>query len=148
MVVDTGGVVTISISQANVMEYLAIPIIIGMNGISLTLREATVVRIPLMIEKQATTVVEESSVIIFLIDGQASLTAADMEIGTRRTGELLNLDQMAKRFGLLLQLTSKGVAIASSSSVMEALLVNQAFCVIHCSDVVALVIEAMTYITK
>lgn len=70
MVVDTGGVVTISKSQEDVMEELAISTTIGMEGISLVSREAAVARMPSMIEKQATMAVEESSVIIFLVDGQ------------------------------------------------------------------------------
>ena len=70
MVVDTGGVVTVSKSQANVMEDLAISTTIGMDGISLASREAAVARMPSMIEKQASAAVEESSVIIFLVDGQ------------------------------------------------------------------------------
>jgi hypothetical protein len=68
--VDTGGVVTVSKSQANVMEDLAISTTIGMDGIPLASREAAVARMPSMIEKQATAAVEESSVIIFLVDGQ------------------------------------------------------------------------------
>ncbi|XP_061994807.1 uncharacterized protein LOC133712722 [Rosa rugosa] len=80
MVVDTGGVLTVSKSQANVMEELAISTTIGMDGIPLASREAAVARMPSMIEKQATAAVEESSVIIFLVDGQAGLTAADEEI--------------------------------------------------------------------
>ncbi|KAL2535799.1 GTP-binding family protein [Forsythia ovata] len=81
MVVDTGGVLTISKSQTNMMEELAISTTIGMEGIPLASREAAVARMPSMIEKQATIAVEESSVIIFLVDGQAGLTAADVEIG-------------------------------------------------------------------
>lgn len=70
LVVDTGGVVTISKSQDDVMEELAISTTIGMEGIPLASREAAVARMPSMIEKQATFAVEESSVIIFLVDGQ------------------------------------------------------------------------------
>lgn len=70
MVIDTGGVVNVSKSQANVMEDLAISTTIGMDGIPLASREAAVARLPLMIESQATAAVEESSVIIFLVDGQ------------------------------------------------------------------------------
>ncbi|KAK3032990.1 hypothetical protein RJ639_035818 [Escallonia herrerae] len=70
MVVDTGGVLTISKSQADVMEELAVSTTIGMEGISLASREAAVARMPSMIERQATVAVEESSVIIFLVDGQ------------------------------------------------------------------------------
>ncbi|KAL3529857.1 hypothetical protein ACH5RR_009179 [Cinchona calisaya] len=81
MVVDTGGVVTISKSQDYVMEELAISTTIGMEGIPLASREAAVARMPSMIERQATFAVEESSVILFLVDGQAGLTAADVEIG-------------------------------------------------------------------
>ncbi|KAK7341636.1 hypothetical protein VNO80_24573 [Phaseolus coccineus] len=80
MVVDTGGVITVSKSQATVMEELAITTTIGMDGIPLSVREAAVARMPSMIERQATAAVEESSVIIFLVDGQAGLTAADEEI--------------------------------------------------------------------
>ncbi|KAI4304824.1 hypothetical protein MLD38_040289 [Melastoma candidum] len=80
MVVDTGGVLTISQSQANVMEDLAITTTIGMDGIPLASREAAVARMPSMIERQATTAVEEAHAIIFLVDGQAGLSAADVEI--------------------------------------------------------------------
>lgn len=73
MVVDTGGVLTISKSQNNVMEELAITTTIGMDGIPLAAREAAVARMPSMIERQAAAAVEESSVIIFLVDGQVSL---------------------------------------------------------------------------
>lgn len=61
---------TFSRSQADVMEELAISTTIGMDGIPLTVREAAVARMPSMIERQATAAVEESSVIIFLVDGQ------------------------------------------------------------------------------
>ncbi|XP_071914468.1 uncharacterized protein [Coffea arabica] len=81
LVIDTGGVVTISKLHDDVMEELAISTTIGMEGIPLASREAAVARMPSMIEKQATFAVEESSVIIFLVDGQAGLTAADVEIG-------------------------------------------------------------------
>ncbi|OVA19412.1 GTP binding domain [Macleaya cordata] len=80
MVVDTGGVITVSKSQASVMEDLAITTTIGMDGIPLASREAAVARMPSMIERQATVAVEEASVIIFVVDGQAGLTAADVEI--------------------------------------------------------------------
>ncbi|KAK9999967.1 hypothetical protein SO802_019570 [Lithocarpus litseifolius] len=83
MVVDTGGVLNIATSQADVMEELAITTTIGMdgNGIPLASGEAAVARMASMIERQATAAVEEASVIIFLVDGQAGLTAADEEIG-------------------------------------------------------------------
>ncbi|CAJ2678948.1 unnamed protein product [Trifolium pratense] len=80
MVVDTGGVITVSKSQSTVMEELDISTTIGMDGIPLASREAAVARMPSMIEKQAIAAVEESPVIIFLVDGQAGLTAADVEI--------------------------------------------------------------------
>ncbi|XP_054820963.1 uncharacterized protein LOC129319892 [Prosopis cineraria] len=80
MVVDTGGVLTVSKSQAGVMEELAISTTVGMDGIPLASREAAVARMPSMIERQAAAAVEESSVIIFLVDGQAGLMAADVEI--------------------------------------------------------------------
>ena len=70
LVIDTGGVVTISKLHDDVMEELAISTTIGMEGIPLASREAAVARMPSMIEKQATFAVEESSVIIFLVDGQ------------------------------------------------------------------------------
>ncbi|KAL6563766.1 hypothetical protein OROGR_002725 [Orobanche gracilis] len=81
MVVDTGGVLTISKSQDDVMEELAITTTIGMEGIPLASRDAAVSRMPSMVERQAAIAVEESSVIIFLVDGQTGLTAADVEIG-------------------------------------------------------------------
>lgn len=70
MVVDTGGVITVSKSQSTVMEDLDITTTIGMDGIPLASREAAVARMPSMIEKQAIAAVEESSVIVFLVDGQ------------------------------------------------------------------------------
>lgn len=70
MVVDTGGVLNIAKSQEGVMEDLAISTTIGMEGIPLVSREAAVAKMPYMIERQATIAVEESSVIIFLVDGQ------------------------------------------------------------------------------
>ena len=66
MVVDTGGVLTISIYH----EERAISTTIGMEGIPLVSREAAVARMPSMVERQATVAVEESSVIIFVVDGQ------------------------------------------------------------------------------
>ncbi|KAF5735783.1 hypothetical protein HS088_TW15G01299 [Tripterygium wilfordii] len=80
MVVDTGGVLMVSKSRDEIMEELAITTTIGMEGISLASREAAVARMPSMIERQAAAAVEESSVIIFLVDGQAGLTVADVEI--------------------------------------------------------------------
>ncbi|KAF3452542.1 hypothetical protein FNV43_RR02975 [Rhamnella rubrinervis] len=80
MVIDTGGVLTVSKSQAKVMEELAITTTIGMDGIPLASREAAIARMPSMIERQATAAIEESSVIILVVDGQAGLTAADEEI--------------------------------------------------------------------
>ncbi|KAH1224772.1 GTPase Der [Glycine max] len=74
MVVDTGGVITVSKSQATVMEELAITTTIGMDGIPLAVREAAVAWMPSMIERQATAAVEESSVIIFLVDGQEKIS--------------------------------------------------------------------------
>lgn len=70
VVVDTGGVLTLSKSQSDVMEELAVSTTIGMEGISLASREAAIAKMPSMIERQATVAVEESSVIIFLVDGQ------------------------------------------------------------------------------
>ncbi|KAL5169309.1 GTPase Der [Glycine soja] len=79
MVVDTGGVITVSKSQATVMEELAITTTIGMDGIPLAVREAAVAWMPSMIERQATAAVEESSVIIFLVDGQKSNNLVEEE---------------------------------------------------------------------
>lgn len=76
MVIDTGGVLTISKSRDDVMEELAISTTIGMEGIPLASREAAVARMPSMIEKQATVAVEEASVIIFLVDGQVSFSCS------------------------------------------------------------------------
>lgn len=73
MVVDTGGVITISKHQKDVMEELAVSTTIGMEGIPLASREAAVARMPSMVERQAALAVEESSVIIFLVDGQVCI---------------------------------------------------------------------------
>lgn len=70
MMIDTGGVLTVSKSQDDVMEELAISTTIGMEGIPLASREAAVARMPSMVERQAIVAVEEASVIIFLVDGQ------------------------------------------------------------------------------
>ena len=70
VVVDTGGVMTVSKSPAGVMEELNVSTTIGMEGIPLSSREAAVARMPSMIEKQATAAVEESDVIVFVVDGQ------------------------------------------------------------------------------
>lgn len=70
MVVDTGGVVTLSKSQEDVVEDLNVSTTIGMEGIPLAAREAAVARMPSQIERQAAVAVEESSVIIFVVDGQ------------------------------------------------------------------------------
>lgn len=77
MVIDTGGVLTISKSQDNILDDLAITTTIGMDGIPLASREAAVARMPTMIEKQATAAVEESHVIIFLVDGQVGFCLPD-----------------------------------------------------------------------
>ncbi|KAL5204426.1 hypothetical protein ABZP36_009297 [Zizania latifolia] len=76
MVIDTGGVITLSKSQAGVMEELAITTTVGMDGIPLASREAAIARMPSMIEKQAVSAVDEAAVILFIVDGQA----ADIEI--------------------------------------------------------------------
>ncbi|CAA7016192.1 unnamed protein product [Microthlaspi erraticum] len=80
VVVDTGGVMTVSKSPAGVMEELNVSTTIGMEGIPLRSREAAVARMPSMIEKQATAAVDESAVIVFVVDGQSGPTGADVEI--------------------------------------------------------------------
>jgi len=70
VVVDTGGVMTVSKSPSGVMEELNVSTTIGMEGIPLSSREAAIARMPSMIEKQATAAVDESAVIIFVVDGQ------------------------------------------------------------------------------
>ncbi|AAG51052.1 GTPase, putative; 34281-30152 [Arabidopsis thaliana] len=80
VVVDTGGVMTVSKSPSGVMEELNVSTTIGMEGIPLSSREAAIARMPSMIEKQATAAVDESAVIIFVVDGQAGPSGADVEI--------------------------------------------------------------------
>ncbi|CAL4979211.1 unnamed protein product [Urochloa decumbens] len=80
MIIDTGGVITLSKSQAGVMEELAVTTTVGMDGIPLATREAAIARMPSMIEKQAVAAVEEAAVILFVVDGQAGIVAADIEI--------------------------------------------------------------------
>ncbi|KAG2298620.1 hypothetical protein Bca4012_009866 [Brassica carinata] len=71
---------TVSKSPAGVMEELNVSTTIGMEGIPLSSREAAVAWMPSMIEKQATAAVEESDVIVFVVDGQTGPTGADVEI--------------------------------------------------------------------
>ena len=73
MVIDTGGVITLSKSQAGVMEELAITTTVGMDGIPMASREAAIARMPSMIEKQAVAAVEEAAVFLFLVDVLAGL---------------------------------------------------------------------------
>ncbi|KAL0370365.1 UNVERIFIED_CONTAM: GTPase Der [Sesamum angustifolium] len=178
MVVDTGGVLTISKSQDDVMEELAISTTIGMEGIPLASREAAVARMPSMVERQATVAVEESSVIIFLVDGQVWYSPLPISaISGSGTGELLDsvCSQLKKleetenhieeyvpavaivgrpnvdgqKFRLIDTAgIRKRAAVASSGSTTEALSVNRAFRAVRRSDVVALVIEAMACITE
>lgn len=77
VVVDTGGVMTVSKSPAGVMEELNVSTTIGMEGIPLSSREAAVARMPSMIEKQATAAVEESDVIVFVVDGQVRFLSSN-----------------------------------------------------------------------
>jgi hypothetical protein len=70
MVIDTGGVITLSKSQAGVMEELAVTTTVGMDGIPLATREAAIARMPSMIEKQAVAAVDEADV-LFVGDGLA-----------------------------------------------------------------------------
>ncbi|CAI0546334.1 unnamed protein product [Linum tenue] len=143
MVVDTGGVITVSKPKNEVMDELAITTTIGMEGIPLASREAAVARMPSMIEKLATAAVEESSAIIFLVDGQAGLTVADVEIGT-----IINFHPTLCSSLCFSSGHGKRAVVASSGSTTEALSVNRAFRTIRRSDVVALVIEAMACITE
>lgn len=75
MVIDTGGILTLSKSQSNIAEELAISTTIGMDGIPMSIREAAVARMPSMIEKQAAAAVDEAAVITFLVDGQVGHNA-------------------------------------------------------------------------
>ncbi|KAL6861171.1 hypothetical protein ACP4OV_016871 [Aristida adscensionis] len=56
MVIDTGGVITLSRSKAGVMEELSVTTTVGMDGIPLPTREASIASILSMIEKQAVVV--------------------------------------------------------------------------------------------
>ncbi|KAH9297290.1 hypothetical protein KI387_028972, partial [Taxus chinensis] len=81
-VVDTGGVVTVPKSHNFRIDGLALTR--GGGGseddIAQAAREAIAAGLPSMIERQAAAAVEEASVIIFLVDGQTGVTAADIEI--------------------------------------------------------------------
>ncbi|KAK7410479.1 hypothetical protein VNO78_01284 [Psophocarpus tetragonolobus] len=140
MIVDPSGVITISKSQATVMEKLAISTTIGMDGIPLAIREAVVAIMPSMIKRQATTAVEESSVIIFW----SMVRTEQQSEGTTHDAIDTEFTKPDRSSYLLILRT----AIASAGSTTEALLVNRAFHAIRRSDVVALVIEAMSYITE
>lgn len=80
MVIDTGGVVTVPKSQNTGTDGLAITRGGGEDDIAYAVKEAIAAGLPSMIEKQAAAAVKEASVIICLVDGQAGVTAADIEI--------------------------------------------------------------------
>ncbi|XP_057870655.1 uncharacterized protein LOC131077226 isoform X2 [Cryptomeria japonica] len=80
MVVDTGGVMTVPKSHSARTDGLSLTRGGSRDDIACAAREAIAAGLPSMIERQAAAAVEEASVIIFLVDGQTGVTAADIEI--------------------------------------------------------------------
>ncbi|XP_002985833.2 uncharacterized protein LOC9640737 isoform X1 [Selaginella moellendorffii] len=74
MLIDTGGVLTIPTSAES-----------GLAGGSVAAaqakKDAAAAGLPSMIEQQAASAVEEACALVFVVDGQAGLTSADIEIG-------------------------------------------------------------------
>eukprot|EP00271_Cylindrocystis_brebissonii_P005150 TRINITY_DN17099_c0_g1_i1.p1 TRINITY_DN17099_c0_g1~~TRINITY_DN17099_c0_g1_i1.p1 ORF type:complete len:804 (+),score=164.42 TRINITY_DN17099_c0_g1_i1:305-2716(+) len=79
LVADTGGVLTPA-SSAGRGDAVAITSAGGADAVTEALKEAAAAGLPAMIESQAARAVEGAQSVIFVVDGQAGITAADEEI--------------------------------------------------------------------
>lgn len=77
MLVDTGGVLTI---PGDGSDAVAVTAPGGEEAVAKAIKEAYDAGLPAMIEKQAGAAVSSADSIIFVVDGQAGLTAADIDI--------------------------------------------------------------------
>ncbi|GAQ82831.1 hypothetical protein KFL_001260010 [Klebsormidium nitens] len=80
MLVDTGGVMTVPKSESIGSDATTIHFGGGLEGLKRAAEEAARAGLPGMIERQAANAVEGAHAIIFVVDGQEGLTAADTEI--------------------------------------------------------------------
>ncbi|KAG0583311.1 hypothetical protein M758_3G127500 [Ceratodon purpureus] len=78
MLVDTGGVLTI---PGDGSDAVAVTSGGGAEAVERAVKEAFDAGLPAMIERQAGAAVESADSIIFVVDGQTGLTAADIDIG-------------------------------------------------------------------
>lgn len=79
MLVDTGGVLTIPGEGSDAVAVTAGG---GAEAVARAVKEAYDAGLPAMIEKQAASAVASADSIIFVVDGQSGLTAADIDIGS------------------------------------------------------------------
>ncbi len=77
MIVDTGGVLTIPGAGS---DAVAITEGGGSEAVERAVKQASTAGLPAMIERQAAAAVDTADSIIFVVDGQAGLTAADTDI--------------------------------------------------------------------
>lgn len=78
MLVDTGGVLTIPGEGSDAVAVTAGG---GAEAVARAVKEAYDAGLPAMIERQAASAVASADSIIFVVDGQSGLTAADIDIG-------------------------------------------------------------------
>lgn len=78
MLVDTGGVLTIPGEGSDAVAVTAGG---GAEAVAKAVKEAFDAGLPSMIERQAASAVASANSIIFVVDGQSGLTAADIDIG-------------------------------------------------------------------
>ena len=77
MLVDTGGVLTI---PGDGSDAVAVTAAGGAEAVARAVKEASAAGLPAMIERQAAAAVATAASIIFVVDGQAGLTGADIDI--------------------------------------------------------------------
>lgn len=78
MLVDTGGVLTI---PGEGSDAVAVTSGGGAEAVVRAVKEASDAGLPAMIERQAAAAVASANSIVFVVDGQSGLTAADIDIG-------------------------------------------------------------------
>lgn len=74
MLVDTGGVLTVPSSGVTTTDGIAITTGGGSDAVVQALKEAAAAGLPALIEKQAAAAVEDADSIIFVVDGQVTMT--------------------------------------------------------------------------
>lgn len=89
MLVDTGGVMTIPNRDGMDSDGIAVTTSGGPEALDRAMRDAAAAGLPALIEKQAAAAVEESSSIIFVVDGQV---LKSFSFVLSRTVRLLEID--------------------------------------------------------